>query len=303
MLIVLLTENDYTLSTQTTFMGISLEMATIAIVQPQPTNQRRQLIRYVKKASRNNVDLILFPEGFFPSYVGNEVISLNDNIIQLICDLSKEYHLAIATGIKESCGDNRFLSLVLVQSGEIIAIHRKVMLTDIEKKYFDAGRLALDENCTFPVIQVERVGMVGLLLCYENLFPETHRLLRLRGAEVVLGPSGFGMKANISGSKYDLRDAWLRVLRVRAMENQSYIITSTNALGENLMGVVINPLGEVLMDKRDKGYGKISIDLSLVRELRSEIKKRRPQDLIINFNVLFHDFYKLLFELQRNKKR
>lgn len=237
----------------------------IAIAQPKPQNQMEQLVEYVKRAHSENVALILFPEGYLPSYKEQDVLSLEDETIESVKRLSREYDLAIATGIKEKLGRNLFLSLVLFSEGDIIAIHRKVFLAEFEKAFFTSRKLRLDAEDVFPVVKVTGLGNVGCLLCYENLFPETHRLLRYRGAEIVLGPSGFGMKEEA----FDYRESWLCELRSRSMENKMYVVSATNAIGEGLMGVVINPAGKVLLEEESEGYKCCSIDLNYLRELRA----------------------------------
>jgi len=250
----------------------------IAIVQPKPQNQIAQLVEYVKRAHSEDVALILFPEGYLPSYKEQGVLSLEDETIKSIKRLCREYDLAIATGIKEKLGKNLFLSLVLFSEGDIIAIHRKVFLAEFERAVFSARNLRLDANDVFPVAKVTGVGNVGCLLCYENLFPETHRLLRYRGAEIVLGPSGFGMRSEA----FDYRESWLCALKSRSMENKMYVVSATNAIGEGLMGVVIDPAGKVLLDEDSEGYECCSIDMSYLRNLRAASNMVKE----INYNVL-----------------
>ena len=235
----------------------------IAIAQPKPQNQMEQLVEYVKRAHSENVALILFPEGYLPSYKEQDFLSLEDETIESVKGLSREYDLAIATGIKEKLGRNLFLSLVLFSEGDIIAIHRKVFLAEFEKALFSSRKLRLDAEDLFPVVRVTGLGNVGCLLCYENLFPEIYRLLRYRGAEIVVGPSGFGMR----GEAFDYRESWLCALRSRSMENKMYVVSATNAIGEDLMGVVIDPAGRVLLDEDSEGYDCCSMDMGYLRNL------------------------------------
>lgn len=237
----------------------------IAIAQPKPQNQMAQLVEYLKRAHSEDVALILFPEGYLPSYEDQDALSLDDETVKSLKKFSMEYELVIATGIKERLGKNLFLSLVLFGQGDILAIHRKVFLAEFETSAFTARESRIDAGDVFPVANVKGIGKVGCLLCYESMFPETHRLLRYRGAEIVLGPSGFGMKSE----QFDYRESWLSELRSRAIENKMYVVSATNAIGEGLMGVVIDPAGRVLLDEDTEGYGCYSIDLAYLRNLRA----------------------------------
>lgn len=266
----------------------------IAIAQPKPQNQMEQLVEYVKRAHSENVALILFPEGYLPSYKEQDYLSLEDETIKSVKGLSREYDLAIATGIKEKLGRKLFLSLVLFSEGDIIAVHRKVFLAKFEKPFFSSRKLRLDAEDVFPVVKVAGLGNVGCLLCYENLFPETYRLLRYRGAEIVLGPSGFGMK----GEMFDYRESWLCELRSRCMENKMYVVSATNAIGEGLMGVVIDPAGKVLLDEDSEGYKCYSIDMSYLRNLRAGSSMGKEIDynvLKINIGRVTPLWYKMLY--------
>ena len=256
----------------------------IAIVQPKPTMQKKKLVQYVQRAYKEEIDLILFPEGFLPSYTGKRAITLNDEIIHLVREMTFKYHLTIGTGIKEKMGNKRYLSLILAHDGEIMAIHRKVILANFEEKAFDAGKM----EEAFPVTEIKGIGKIGLALCYENLFPEVYRILKLRGAEIVLGPSGFGMQGNFYGRQIDYYDQWLTILRANAIQNRVYIATATNAIGRKFMGVVINPFGDIISDADDHEYAHCGIDLSLIQK---SCEKLFPRALNIDFHRLPPSIY------------
>lgn len=275
----------------------------ISIAQPKPENQMAQLIRYVKKAHSDNVDLILFPEGYLPSYVTQDTLSLKDEVIKSIKRLTTEYDITIATGIKEKLGNRRYLSLVLFSEGAIVAIHRKVILTEFERKFFNSGKLRFEARDIFPVVKIPRVGSVGCLPLYENLFPETQRLLRYRGAEIVLAPSGIGAE----GKEFDYRSKWFCMLRSRSIENMTYVVSATNAIGHGLMGIVIAPTGKVLMYHDAAGYKSCSIDPVYLRELRrgSFMKEEIEREmLMINVDQVPPLLCKMLYsECKFFKKR
>jgi predicted amidohydrolase len=272
----------------------------IAIAQPKPQNQMAQLVEYVRRAHKDDVKLILFPEGYLPSYTDEIAISIEDEVIESIKKLSSEYGLAIATGIKEKKGKSLFLSLLLCSEGDISAIHRKIFLAEFEKSVFKAGKLELDSRDIFPVVDIPGLGKVGCLLCYENLFPETHRLLRYKGAEIVLGPSGFGMKSKF----FDYRENWLCELRSRSMENKMYVVSATNAIEEGLMGVVIDPTGKVLVDEDSEGYKECSINLDYLRSLRiGQGDKVAPTELKINISRVPPSLYMILHRESLSLKR
>ena len=259
----------------------SRDTSRVALAQPKPQNQMVQLVKYVKRAHLDDAKLILFPEGYLPSYTDDSALSIEDETVRSIKKLSSEYGLSIATGIKEKIGKSLFLSLFLFSEGEIAAIHRKVFLAEFEKPVFNARKFGFNSDDVFPVVAISGIGKVGCLLCYENLFPETHRLLRYKGAEIVLGPFGFGMRSK----SFDYRESWLCELRSRSMENKMYIVSATNAIGEGLMGIVIDPVGRVLVNEDSEGYKSCSVDLSYLRDLRAGLGDEvAPRELKINIS-------------------
>lgn len=263
----------------------------IAIVQPKPQNQMVQLTEFVNRAHSDDVKLVLFPEGYLPSYTENRALSIEDKRIGSIRKLSDEYGLAIATGIKEKLGRNKFLSLLLFSEGDIVAIHRKVFLAEFEKPIFTPKEFGPNSDDVFPVVDVAGVGKVGCLLCYENLFPETHRLLRYRDAEIVLGPSGFGMQSKL----IDYRENWLCELRSRSVENKMYVASATNAVGGGLMGVVVDPVGRVLLNDDSEGYKFCSVDMSFLRSLRAGLEEVAPKNLKINIGRIPPLLHRILY--------
>jgi predicted amidohydrolase len=269
----------------------SKDKPRVALAQPKPQNQMAQLVEYVRRAHSSDVKLILFPEGYLPSYTDENALSIEDEAIRSIKKLSSEYGLAIATGIKEKRGKSLFLSLFLFSEGDIAAIHRKVFLAEFEKPVFNARKFGFDSDDVFPVVDISGIGKVGCLLCYENLFPETHRLLRYKGAEIVLGPSGFGMRSKL----FDYRESWLCELRSRSMENKMYVVSATNAIGEGLMGVVIDPVGRVLVNEDSEGYKSCSVDLTYLRDLRAGLGNEvAPCELKINIGRISPSLHRLL---------
>ena len=258
-------------------------MVRVSIANPRPT--LKLLEKYTKIASYENSRLILFPEAYLS--VDGKRISLEDKRVLDLCRLSEEYNIAIATGLLEKKNRKTYNSLILVDRGELKAVHRKVILFPYGEEGIERG----DKN-SFPVTEVEGLGVVGLSLCYEALFPETFRLLRYRGAEIVLNPSGYGMKVD-KPFRCDYYNEWLEMLKCRARENYLYVLSSSNAIGENLMGVILSPLGEIQIELKREGVATGEIDLEGLRNLRRKLH-RSPKDLRIDIKALPKWIYKFL---------
>ena len=98
----------------------------------------------------------------------------------------------------------------------------------------------------YPVFDTD-FGHIGILICWDIFFPETVRILRLEGAEIVFVP--------IAGDPSALHyDATTRAL---ALDNGVYLVTSVS---EGRASRIVNPNGEVMAETTD-GLATAEIDL------------------------------------------
>jgi nitrilase len=104
-------------------------------------------------------------------------------------------------------------------------------------------------------------GRVGILLCWEAWFPELCRTLAMRGADVVLFPSG--------GMLYHLIDVWGTLIQARATENLVYTAACVNLFGvEEGFARICGPEGE-LAASAEEGVLVADLDTARLQHLRS----------------------------------
>ncbi len=107
----------------------------------------------------------------------------------------------------------------------------------------------------FPVWDT-RYGKSGMLICYDNVHPEGHRILSQKGAEVlflpIMGdPRAVGEKAF---------EKWLQIMQVRAMDNHVWYVICQN---KGTWGVIIRPDGEIVAEvDPSTGMAITEIDLN-----------------------------------------
>jgi len=101
-------------------------------------------------------------------------------------------------------------AVVIGDTGEIVGKYRKIHLPDMEgwreKKYFAKGDLG------FPVFQTEWARF-GILMCWDNFFPEAARILALSGAEIIFCPTT---------AAFDSHEIWQTVITANAICNNCY---------------------------------------------------------------------------------
>ena len=168
-------------------------------------------------------------------------------------NLAKELGVVIVTSLFErrATGLYHNTAVVLEKDGSIAGKYRKMHIPDdpgyYEKFYFTPGDLG------FQPIQTS-VGKLGVLVCWDQWYPEAARLMALAGAELLIYPTAIGYDPNDTKDEQERqRIAWQTVQRGHAVANGLPVVT-VNRCGEE-EGVpfwgtsfVAGPQGELLYE-------------------------------------------------------
>jgi len=143
-----------------------------------------------------------------------------------------QYNFTVATGFLEKGGDELFNSAILMNEKGILGIYRKLHLFMNEKNIFAKGNLAL------PVFMLDGVR-IGMLVCFDWMFPEVWRKLALQGVDLILHPSNLVLPHAQS------------VIPSYALVNKIFIATANRFGTEKELSftgqsVIVNPKGEIL---------------------------------------------------------
>ena len=197
----------------------------IGLLQISPENSLEQNklkgIEACKKAKEMDADIAIFPEMYSNGYNiyerparewKSEAIDIDSDFIKTFQSLSKELDMAIGITLLEKFGDAPRNTLVLFDRlGNHKFTYAKVHTCD-----FDVER-NLSAGEEFYVTELDtRIGKikVGAMICYDREFPESARILMLKGAELIIVPNACPMEINR-----------LSQLRGRAYENMTAIAT------------------------------------------------------------------------------
>lgn len=225
--------------------------------------------------SAASADLVVLPElcnsgynfsDYQLAYNSSEEIG-KSVFIDFLCSRAKEHGLYMVSGFNERENERLYNSAVLVGPEGYIGKYRKLHLFMNEKDYFEPG------NAGLPIFDLRSIK-IGMLVCFDWIYPEAWRILSLRGVDLVCHPSnlvlpGFAQKA----------------IPIHSLINRIYIITA-NRIGQegNLtftgLSTISNPQGEVILQasQGDPEVGLISIDIEMSRN-----------KYITSRNHLFHD--------------
>jgi len=195
---------------------------------------------------------------------------------EIFGNLAKELGVVIVTSLFErrATGLYHNTAVVLEKDGTIAGKYRKMHIPDdpgyYEKFYFTPGDLG------FKPIETS-VGRLGVLVCWDQWYPEAARLMALAGAELLIYPTAIGYDPNDTKEEQERqRMAWQTVQRGHAVANGLPVIT-VNRVGEE-EGVpfwgtsfVAGPQGELLYEapKNQEELAVVEVDM-----LRSEQVRR-----------------------------
>jgi len=217
--------------------------------------------RALELLENQQADLYILPELFSTGYAfsdSSEALRLAEEsdgpTVKAVCRFSQKTGSFVAFGFAERQGSSCHNSAALVGPAGVLGIYRKVHLFDREKEIFRQGRDG------FPVFRLP-FGIVGLMICFDWLFPESARTLAVKGAQLILHPSNLVLPY------------CPEAMITRCIENQIFAATSDRVGTEDRGGAhlrfigssqVVSPRGEVLcrLDGTSEGMGIADVDLS-----------------------------------------
>jgi len=227
--------------------------------------------------SKLRADLLVLPELFATGYAfvsKEEVTSLAEEIdgdtSDFLIDLSRKTNSIIVGGFIEKNKSKIFNSAMIVSDSKISGVYRKLHLYFKEKFWFTPG------NKPPKIFKVKNIK-IGIMICFDWIFPEMVRSLALLGADIIAHPTNLVLPY--------CQNAMI----TRCIENRIFAITS-NRIGEENRGSdhfkftgksqIISCNGEILSSAPKD---EIIIDL-----VNIDINKARDKK-INEFNDLFED--------------
>lgn len=189
----------------------------------------------------------------------------NSPFIDFLSDQARKYNLFLVAGMNEEDDGKLYNSSVLIGPKGLVGTYRKIHLFWNEFDFFEKGNLGM------PVFDIG-IAKVGMLICFDWIFPEAWRILALKGAEVVCHPSNLVLPYA------------QQAVPVQGMINKTYNITANRhgtERGITFSGhsIISDPLGNTLI----KASGTIDevlwkeLDLSLAQD-----KSITPRNHVLN---------------------
>ena len=197
--------------------------------------------------------------------------------------LALKYEVVLVTSLfeKRSAGLYHNTAVVFEKDGSIAGKYRKMHIPDdpayYEKFYFTPGDLGF-----LPI--TTSVGKLGVLICWDQWYPEAARLMALAGADMLIYPTAIGYEStDPEDEKKRQLDAWMISQRGHAVANGLPVITvnrtgfetdpsrQTNGISFWGSSMVVGPQGEILAVAPESEEANVIIEIDLER---SESVKR-----------------------------
>ena len=196
---------------------------------------------------------------------------------KLYCELAKKLGVVIVASLfeKRAAGLYHNTAVVIESNGEIVGKYRKMHIPDdpayYEKFYFTPGDMG------FHPIQTS-LGKRGVLVCWDQWYPEAARLMAMQGAEMLIYPTAIGYADNDTPEEQQRqRMAWQTVMRGHAVANGLPVIAvnrvgfepdpSGQTTGIQFWGTsfVAGPQGEIIYEASTDEEESIIVEMDMDR--------------------------------------
>ena len=266
----------------------------IGIVQQHNTadvnNNRERLAQQIASLARQGAALIVLQELhnslYFCQTENVDLFDLAEPIPGPSTDfygqLAREHGVVIVTSLFErrAAGLYHNTAVVMERDGSIAGTYRKMHIPDdpayYEKFYFTPGDLGFHPINT-------SIGCLGVMVCWDQWYPEAARLMALQGAELLIYPTAIGYESSDTADEQQRqREAWTTVQRGHAVANGLPVV-AVNRVGHELdpsgqtggiqfwgSSFVAGPQGELLYraSDTDEESALIEIDLAHSEQVR-----------------------------------
>lgn len=190
-------------------------------------DNRNRLASKVTALAAQGAELVVLQELHDSLYFcQTEDVSLFDLAVQIpgeitefYSELAKKCHVVLVTSLfeKRATGLYHNTAVVFDKDGSMAGKYRKMHIPDdpayYEKFYFCLGDIG------FEPIQTS-VGKLGVLVCWDQWYPEAARLMALKGADMLIYPTAIGYEStDVPAEQERQREAWTTVQRGHAVAN------------------------------------------------------------------------------------
>jgi N-carbamoylputrescine amidase len=261
------------------------EVLKIALIQmsagAEPKANLAKAIKNVEEAAKKGAEIICLPELFKSEYFCQEedpekfklAETIPGETTAALSKVAKDNGIVIIAGIfeKRTRGLYHNSAVVIDADGTTLGTYRKMHIPDdphfYEKFYFTPGDLGFKAYST-------KFGKIGILICWDQWYPEAARLTALLGAHIIFYPTAIASLPGEEGASKEMQSAWETIQRSHGIANGVFIAAVNRVGKEGKMtfwgsSFVSGPFGEVIAKAGSKDEILIAeCDLGKVDETR-----------------------------------
>lgn len=272
-----------------------MDILKVAAVQMRSRgNQKENLAAaevLVREAAANDSKIILLPELFETDYFCQEQLEENFQLassveenpaVKHFSKIAGELKVVLPVSFFERSGNAFYNSLAILDAdGKLLGVYRKSHIPDgpgyQEKYYFNPG------DTGFQVFDTA-YGRIGCGICWDQWFPETARILALKGAELLFYPTAIGSEPQ--NPDYCYRAHWQTCIQGHAAANMVPVVVSNRVGTERQIefygsSFLADEHGQIVKQADTKSEGILSAgfhlgQLTLERRAWGLFRDRRP---------------------------
>lgn len=248
-----------------------------------PEANLKKAISEIKIAAAKGAKIVCLQELFKTRYFCQTEDSKNFDLaepvpgpsVEVLSKTAKANDVAIVASLfeKRASGVYHNTAAVIDADGKLLGKYRKMHIPDDpgfhEKFYFVPGDLGFKSFKT-------KYAKIGVLVCWDQWFPEAARLTALSGAEILFYPTAIGWKSSETQNAENYHSAWETIQRSHAIANGVYVAAVNRVGREGAFkfwggSFVSDPFGKLLYRAEDQEEIILAdCDLSAVEQTRRE---------------------------------
>jgi deaminated glutathione amidase len=263
------------------YLAAAVQMTSV----PDLSKNLAQAEELIQLAVNRGAELVCLPENF--SFLGDEEAKTQQaqeiatQSLKFLEIMSQRYQITLLGGgfpvpqSPESPDSGKLFNTAVLmgKDGQELARYHKMHLFDVNlpdgNTYQESAIIKAGTDAP-PIYFSDRLGNLGLSVCYDVRFPELYRYLSMKGANVLFVPAAF--------TAYTGKDHWQVLLQARAIENTCYIIAPAQVGKHNPRrqshghAMIIDPWGLILADAGDSpGVAIAPIEPSRLEQVRRQM--------------------------------
>ncbi len=241
---------------------IDLSTITVGLVQmacsPDADKNLKCAMDSIRAAAKKGAQIICLPELFLTQYFCQTEDTQNFSLAEPLpgptsdtfSKLAKELEVVLIVPLfeKRTQGIYHNTAIVIDADGSVAGTYRKMHIPDdpcfFEKFYFTPGDTGFKSFST-------RFGKIGVLICWDQWFPEAARLTCLSGAQFLFYPTAIGYQDEDAKESIQQITAWETIQRSHAISNGVFLGSVNRVARENALtfwgrSFICNPFGKVI---------------------------------------------------------